>query len=234
VSLREISPYRSVRPFQRPADSQLARHKFGVRSAITRLLRSDYAPAERTETNRTPENAKATFEAQTEESVSADIADWSREKPQQFWDPSRKLLLAIRHYQYWRAKKGILPTCLRKWAVLRYRFWSFITGSDIAPQCKIGGGLLLPHPNGILIHPSAVIGVNCLIFQQVTIGARRGQCDVAVIEGHVDIGAGAKILGPVHIGAHATIEANAVVHSNVPSGAMAFGAPAKILRFQRN
>jgi serine O-acetyltransferase len=45
----------------------------------------------------------------------------------------------------------------------------------------------------------------------------------------VDIGAGAKILGPVHIGAHARIGANAVVLSDVPSGSVATGIPARVL-----
>lgn len=72
----------------------------------------------------------------------------------------------------------------------------------------------MPHPNGIVIHPGAQIGVNCLIFQQVTIGATRH--GVPSIGGNVDIGAGAKIIGPVKIGAHARIGANAIVREDVP------------------
>jgi serine O-acetyltransferase len=87
---------------------------------------------------------------------------------------------------------------------------------------------LIPHPNGIVIHPGAVIGVNCLIFQQVTIGGREGR-GLPVIEGHVDIGAGAKILGNVKIGAHARIGANAVVLQSMPAGAVAVGIPARNL-----
>jgi serine O-acetyltransferase len=48
------------------------------------------------------------------------------------------------------------------------------------------------------------------------------------IEGHVDIGAGAKILGAVTVGRHAKIGANAVVLRDVPAGATAIGVPAKI------
>jgi len=159
------------------------------------------------------------------ESVSADIADWSREKPQQFWDPGRKLLLAIRRHQYWRSREGMIATCVRKWLVLRYRFWSVVTGADIPLNCNIGGGLLTTHPNGIVIHPDAKIGVNCLILQQVTIAPTKdGAPEIA---GHVDIGAGAKILGPVKIGAHAKIGANAVVLEDVPSEGIAVGIPAR-------
>jgi serine O-acetyltransferase len=87
--------------------------------------------------------------------------------------------------------------------------------------------LLLPHPNGIVIHPDAGLGPNCLLFQQVTIGADdRG---VPKIGGHVDIGAGAKVLGPVTIGNHARIGANAVVIDDVPEGATAVGVPARVI-----
>lgn len=75
-------------------------------------------------------------------------------------------------------------------------------------------GLLIPHPNGIVIHPGARIGCNCLIFQQVTIGATTK--GIPTIGGHVDIGAGAKIIGPVTIGDHARIGANAVVYKDIP------------------
>ena len=87
---------------------------------------------------------------------------------------------------------------------LRHRFWSVVTGAEIPLTCQIGGGLLVPHPNGIVIHPDARIGVNCLNFHQVTLGSR-GRGGVPEIAGHVDIGAGAKILGPVKIGSHARI-----------------------------
>jgi serine O-acetyltransferase len=159
--------------------------------------------------------------------ISAEIPDWSREQPRRFWDPSRKLLLAIRRYQHWRGKSGPLAMLVCKWLVLRHRFWTVVTGADIPLNCSIGGGLIITHPNGIVILPEATIGVNCLIFHQVTIGSR-GRRGVPEIGGNVDIGAGAKILGPVRIGAHAKIGANAVVLSDVPSGALAVGVPAKV------
>jgi serine O-acetyltransferase len=155
--------------------------------------------------------------------VSAEIADWSRETPRQFWDPGRKLLLSIRRYQYWHQRRGIIAGVIRKGLVLRHRFWSVVTGADIPLNCQIGGGLLIPHPNGIVIHPDAKIGVNCLIFQQVTIGSRQIQ-GLPEIGGHVDIGAGAKILGPVRIGTHAKIGANAVISKSVGSEAIAIGS----------
>jgi serine O-acetyltransferase len=110
----------------------------------------------------------------------------------------------------------------RRYWVLEHRFWSVVTGADIPLNCQIGGGLLLPHPNGVVVHPGARIGVNCLLFQQVTITGG------VILGGHVDVGAGAKILGPVTIGDHAKIGANAVVMTDVPAHATAVGIPARV------
>lgn len=159
--------------------------------------------------------------------VSATDPDWSREHPGVWWDPARKLLRSIRRYQ---AAKGPLSTITRKYWVLQHRFWSVITQADIPLNSHIGGGLVLPHPNGIVVHPETMIGPNCMIFQQVTLGTSRGKTGLPVIGGHVDIGAGAKILGPVTIGDHAAVAANAVVLQDVPAGAVAAGVPARIIR----
>jgi serine O-acetyltransferase len=159
--------------------------------------------------------------------ISADTPDWSREQKKAFeWAPSRSLLASIRAYQRSAMSRSWWGLISRKIAVLRHRWWSIVTGADIPLNCKLGGGLLLPHPNGIVIHPDVEIGPNCLFFQQVTLGARGG--GTPKIEGHVDIGAGAKIIGPITIGRHAKIGANAVVLRDVPPGATAIGVPAKI------
>lgn len=160
--------------------------------------------------------------------VSAEVPDWSREKKRIIsWNPSLALLASIRSYQRHAESHNPLRVLVKKWAVLRHRFWSVVTGADIPLDCQIGGGLLLPHPNGIVIHPGARIGPNCLIFQQVTIGTRTGDM-LPVIGGHVDIGAGAKILGDVRIGDHARVGANAVVLKDVPAGKTAVGIPAVV------
>jgi serine O-acetyltransferase len=154
--------------------------------------------------------------------ISATVPDWARETPTQFWDPGRKLLATIRAYEKWNRNTGLTAKIIRKILVMRHSFWSVVTGADIPLNCQIGGGLLIPHPNGIVIHPDAVIGVNCLIFQQVTIGSRSAT-GLPVIGGHVDIGAGAKILGNVRIGDHARIGANAVVTKSVAPQGTAIG-----------
>lgn len=154
--------------------------------------------------------------------------DWQRERPRRLWDPSRRLLAAIRDYQE-NASTGRLSRLSRKIAVLRHWFWSIVTQAEINLNTKIGGGLVLPHPNGIVIHPDSEIGPNCLLFQQVTLGTVEGRAGAPRLGLHVDIGAGARILGPVHIGDHAVIGANAVVLKDVPAHATAVGIPARIV-----
>lgn len=159
--------------------------------------------------------------------ISAEIPDWSREAKQFWqWAPSRSLLASIRSYQRWKKRGGVLGTAGVRVAVLRHRFWSAVTGADIPINCEIGGGLLLPHPNGIVVHSGARLGPNCLLFQQVTLGTIHGEAPE--LGGHVDIGAGAKILGHVKIGDHARIGANALVLKDVPARGVAMAPLAEI------
>jgi serine O-acetyltransferase len=161
--------------------------------------------------------------------ISADDPDWTRESKNFFdWDPSRSLLASIRGYQKHAGSRAPWAGLMRRVCVLRHRFWSAITGADIPLNSRIGGGLLIPHPNGIVIHPSASIGPNCLLFQQVTIGMGTGD-GVPTLGGHVDVGAGAKIIGGVRIGDHARVGANSVVLCDVPAGSTAVGIPARVL-----
>lgn len=160
--------------------------------------------------------------------ISAISPDWSRERCVGLWDPGRSLLRSIRQYQK-AANRGPLLRWMCKYWVLKHRFWSLVAGAEIPIGCKLGGGLAIPHPNGIVIHPDSIIGVNCLIFQQVTIGMGGPVPGVPTLGGHVDVGAGAKILGGVTIGNHALIGANAVVLQDVPEGATAVGIPARII-----
>lgn len=153
--------------------------------------------------------------------------DWSRERPRRLWDPSRRLLQCIRGYQRHR-KSGVIHGLLRKYWAINHRFWSVVTQAEIDLNCQIGGGLLLPHPNGIVIHPDAIIGPNCLIFQQVTLAG--GLKGAPRLEGHVDIGAGAKLLGDIVLGEHSVVGANAVVLADVPPHVTVAGIPARPIR----
>ena len=99
--------------------------------------------------------------------VSATVPDWSREEVRQFWDPGYKLLRAVRRYQQAKARADLVGWVLSKYWVIVHWFWSVITQSEIHLGTQIEGGLRLPHPTGVIIHPNARIGPNCLIFHQV-------------------------------------------------------------------
>ncbi len=154
--------------------------------------------------------------------ISAEVPDWSRERIERFWEPGKKMIRAVRRYQAWR-DRGLLGRVVARYWVLNHWFWSLICQSELHLTTEIGGGLRLTHPTGIIVHPEARIGVNCMIFHQVTLAGP------VVLGGHVDVGAGAKLIGPLKVGDHAVIGANAVVTRDVPAGATVAGVPAKVI-----
>ncbi|ADH86445.1 serine O-acetyltransferase [Desulfurivibrio alkaliphilus] len=168
------------------------------------------------------------------DAVSSEIPDWNREVNEHYWEPGKQLLKTIRSYQYWRARGGPVAFLMRRMAVLRHRWWSIVSGADVPLSTSIGGGLLLTHPTGVVIHPDSVVGVNCLIFQQVTLGAGGKKPGAPILGGHVDVGAGAKILGGVRIGNGVRVGANAVVLDDVPDHSTAVGVPARVIARQQN
>ena len=161
--------------------------------------------------------------------VSPTEPDWDRERPRVFWSPSKKLLRAVRQYQTAKASGGFLGRLRSKFISVRYRFWSAVAQADVPLTARIGGGLKLPHPNGVVIHPASTIGPNCILFQQVTLGTSSPGSGAPEIGGGVEIGAGARVIGPVTIGNHAIIGANAVVLDDVPEAAIAVGIPARVI-----
>jgi serine O-acetyltransferase len=104
-------------------------------------------------------------------------------------------------------------------------------GIYIGANAKIGSHCVIEHFGSIIIHAEATLGNSVRLRQGVTIGNKSAEMPLAVpvIGNRVDIGAGAKILGPIVIGDDAVIGANAVVIRDVPAGALAVGVPARII-----
>lgn len=104
-------------------------------------------------------------------------------------------------------------------------------GIELHYTATIGRRCRIAHQHGIVIHEHAVIGDDCTIRQGVTIGAASDATyrDAPTLGNHVDIGAGAMILGKVRIGDHARIGPNAVIMMNVPAHAMAVAQPARVI-----
>lgn len=114
--------------------------------------------------------------------------------------------------------------------ILINKIQSQILSIYIPYNAKIGKGLDIKHPIGIVINGAAYIGDNCTIFQNVTIGRNLGEGKGnATLEHHVVLCAGACVIGNVHIGHHTIIGANAVVTKDIPANCVAAGVPAKII-----
>ena len=107
-----------------------------------------------------------------------------------------------------------------------------VTGIEIHPGAKIGKGLVIDHGTGVVIGETAEIGDNCTIYQGVTLGGTGKDVGKRhpTLGNNVMVGAGAKVLGPSHIGDNTKIAANAVVLEEIPENCTAVGIPAKIVR----
>lgn len=116
-------------------------------------------------------------------------------------------------------------------------FWlsnrvSLVLGPDIHPAARIGSGIMFDHGSGIIIGETAVIEDDVSILQNVTLGGTgkvEGDRHPKVRRG-VMIGAGAKIIGNIEIGALSKVAAGSVVLKNVPPGCTVAGIPAQIVR----
>jgi serine O-acetyltransferase len=114
------------------------------------------------------------------------------------------------------------------------RFLSHIgrwcSGIEIHPGAKIDQGFFIDHGMGVVIGETAEIGPNVTLYHGVTLGGtswKKGKRHPTLRE-HVVVGAGAKILGPITIGARTRIGANAVVVKDVPPDSVVVGIPGRI------
>lgn len=107
-----------------------------------------------------------------------------------------------------------------------------ITGIEIHPGACIGKGFFIDHGMGVVIGETTVIGDNCTIYQNVTLGGTgkdKGKRHPTIGD-NVMIGSGAKVLGPFTVGSNSKIAANAVVLSEVPENSTCVGVPARVVR----
>jgi serine O-acetyltransferase len=89
-------------------------------------------------------------------------------------------------------------------------------GCSIAPTARLEGGLILPHPLGIVIGPGVEVGPRAWIFQNVTLGGSPGREGMPRVGPDARIWPGAVLAGPIQVGANVVIGANAVVTVDVP------------------
>jgi serine O-acetyltransferase len=102
-----------------------------------------------------------------------------------------------------------------------------VTGVEIHPAAVIGKSFFIDHGAGVVIGETAVIGDCVTLYQGVTLGGtgfQRGKRH-PTLRDNVTVGSGAKLLGPIDVGASAKVGANTVVVEDVPPGATVVGNP---------
>lgn len=154
--------------------------------------------------------------------LAAHRGDWAA---QGFW--------ALLVYRFGRWRYSVRPTVLRKALSLVYRVLyklvQIVTGIELPCEVPVGRGFVIEHAGGIVVSGFARFGAHCRIRNGVVVGLAHVDEPCAPVFGdHVDIGAGAKVLGAIRIGNHVHIGANAVVLQDVPDHCVAVGVPAVI------
>jgi serine O-acetyltransferase len=114
------------------------------------------------------------------------------------------------------------------------RLNSILNGSELSPAARIGPGLNLPHPQGVVCGPITA-GANLTIRQRVTLELQDPRLPYGTPAGYPTLGdnvttaPGVAILGPVRIGDGVTIGAYSVVLNDIPAGSVATGNPARVI-----
>ncbi|MBK5565944.1 serine O-acetyltransferase [Ensifer sp. SSB1] len=112
---------------------------------------------------------------------------------------------------------------------------SLVFGPDIHPAAAIGRAVMLDHGSGIVIGETSIIEDQVSILQNVTLGGtgkETGDRHPKIRRG-VMIGAGAKILGNIEVGAYSKVAAGSVVLKPVPPRTTVAGVPATVVRIHR-
>ena len=127
-------------------------------------------------------------------------------------------------HKLWRRSPALQPLArlISQWA-------RFFTGIEIHPGAVIGRRFFIDHGMGVVIGETAVVGDDVLMYHQVTLGGRaRGRFKRhPTIGDRVLIGAGAKVIGAIHVGDDAKIGANALVVKDVAPNAVIVGIPSQ-------
>jgi putative colanic acid biosynthesis acetyltransferase WcaB len=103
----------------------------------------------------------------------------------------------------------------------------WILGCDISDTTKIGKGFSIYHGQGIVVNSEVIIGVNCVLRQNTTIGISNKGGKSPHIGNNVDIGANSVIIGDILIGNYVIIGAGSVVTKDIPCNSVFVGNPAR-------
>lgn len=167
------------------------------------------------------------------------LSDWQLDKkryPKRPWLKEQSIwAIAVYRFGRWGDTR---QSSLQRWLCDRIYWFLFravetLTGISFTKAVVIGPGLRIWHFGNIFIHPEVRIGDACTLRQGVTIGNCVEEGPVPVIGNRVDFGAYAQVFGGITIGDDAKVGAMSVVLMDVPPGATAVGAPARIILKQK-
>jgi serine O-acetyltransferase len=127
-------------------------------------------------------------------------------------------------HRLWRLRVPLLPRLLSQVGRL-------FTGIEIHPGARIGRGVFIDHGMGVVIGETAVIGNHCLLYQGVTLGGTGKQHGKRhpTLKENVVVGAGAKVLGAITVGASTRIGAGSVLLRNVAANSTVVGIPGRVI-----
>lgn len=127
-------------------------------------------------------------------------------------------------HKLWKWKIPVIPRLISTLS-------RFFTGVDIHPAAIIGRRFFIEHGAGVVIGETTEIGEDCLLYQQVTLGATGSQKGKRhpTLKNGVIVGAGAKVIGSLTLGNHSKVGAGSVVITDVPDYATVVGVPGRVI-----
>lgn len=108
----------------------------------------------------------------------------------------------------------------------------FFTGVEIHPAAQLGRRLFIDHAMGVVIGETTIVGDDCVLYQGVTLGGTGKESGKRhpTLGNNVTVGAGAKVLGNIHLGNGVKVGGNSVVVKDVPDDCTVVGIPGRVVR----
>lgn len=133
-------------------------------------------------------------------------------------------------------KRGVLSWILSRLYRYIFRYIRNHYGIELPDTTIVGRRFQIGHQGGIVIHQNAVIGDDCIVIQNVTIGAATiaRNLEAPKLGNRVEVGCGAAILGKVVIGDDVRIGPNVVVTTDIPAGTTACAVPPRLIKLPKH